>query len=84
MSQYTIRFLAFFFRSSSPPDTMSEKSHQVNIVTAAPNANTRKNATIFPIVPSNPAVFQKRDHPKVSEKAPPEDNEELVSGEKTL
>jgi hypothetical protein len=67
MSPYTIRLVAVFLFSSSPPDTIRLKSPQVNIVTATPNANIRKKAIIFPIIPSNPAVFQKMDHPYVAE-----------------
>lgn len=58
MIPYMIRFLACFLFSSSPPDTSRLKSPHVNIVTATPNANTRRNAIILPKIPSNPAVFQ--------------------------
>lgn len=64
-----IWFFAFFHFSSSPPDTMSAKSHHVNMSTAAPKANTLKNAIILPIIPSNPAVFQK-NHQLVSDQFP--------------
>ena len=56
---YTIRFFAFFFFSSSPPESIRVKNPQVNIVTAAPKINTRKKATILPNIHSNQALFQK-------------------------
>lgn len=83
-SPYTIRFFAIFFFSSSPHDTRRLKRPQVNIVTAAPNANTRKNAIILPKLSVNPAVLQKIDQPFVlfqsgfQARLPPE------SGENTL
>lgn len=70
MIPYTIRFFAFFFFSSSPPESIKVKNHQVNMVTAAPKINTRKNATILPRIPSNPALFQKY-HPSIRDQPLP-------------
>ncbi len=71
MSQYIIRFFAIFFFSSSPQEINRLKSHQVNITTATPNTNTRKNATKFPNTPSNHAVSQNSEPPLIPHSSPP-------------
>ena len=65
MIPYIILLVAFFLLSSSQPDTIRLNNHQVNIVTATPNTNTRRNAMRLPMIPSNQAVFQNSEPPYV-------------------